>query len=216
MAKTQAILVCCTKMPPLELPLFPLQLLPLPGERHGLYIFEERYKLLFDRLEDMTLTEFGIPFVKDDQIVGIGAVMRLVMAKQTSNSGERNVMVQATDLIQIHRFSEKPNPADKNTAMYPMGRVSPWSGWRDWKTGHFAQAEWMEQWVMSKPKDMAMKPPSELIPFLIQVNAPPTLRMQVIAQPNEAKRDKILGAWMKSERMMRLQERQREGGFFPN
>jgi hypothetical protein len=203
-------------MPPFELPLFPLHLLPLPGERHGLYIFEERYKLLFDRLEDLTLTEFGIPFVKGDQIVGIGAVMRLVVAEQTSNSGKRNVVVQATDLIQIHRFAEKPTPADKTIPMYPVGQASLWSGWKDWKTGHFAQAEWMEQWVMSKPKDMAMKPPDELIPFLIQVNAPPTLRMQVIAQPNEAKRDKILGTWMKSQRMIRVQERKREDGFFPN
>lgn len=203
-------------MPPFELPLFPLQLLPLPGEKHGLYIFEERYKLLFNRLEDMTLTEFGIPFIKGNQIAGIGATMRLVVTNQTADSGERNVVVQATDLIQILRFSEQPTSSDRTTPMYPLGQVTPWSGWREWKTGNRAQAEWMEQWVMSEPKDMAMKPPGELIPFLIQVNAPPTVRMQVIAQPNEAKRDKILGAWMKSQRLMRMQERQREGGIFPN
>ena len=46
-------LVACT-----SLPLFPLRMLPLPGEFVELHIFEPRYQRLFNELENMELVEF--------------------------------------------------------------------------------------------------------------------------------------------------------------
>ena len=45
------------------LPLFPLRLLPMPGETIGLHVFEQRYQVLFNDLEAMHVDEFGIPFL---------------------------------------------------------------------------------------------------------------------------------------------------------
>ena len=61
-------------------PLFPLNLLPLPGETVALHVFEERYQALFNRLEAMDLDEFGIPFVDGDCLTRLGGLMRLIFA----------------------------------------------------------------------------------------------------------------------------------------
>ena len=56
--------------------MFPLNLLPLPGETIALHVFEERYQVLFDQLESMEIDEFGIPFVDGDRQMKMGEIGR--------------------------------------------------------------------------------------------------------------------------------------------
>ena len=77
--------------------MFPLPILPLPGEMVQLHVFEPRYQMLFDELEGMDLEEFGIPFSKQNNLAGVGSVMRLLRVPrhhayrclQTPRVGER-------------------------------------------------------------------------------------------------------------------------------
>ena len=48
------------QLPLTSIPLFPLGLLPLPGERLALHIFEPRYQRLFHALEHNEVEEIGI------------------------------------------------------------------------------------------------------------------------------------------------------------
>ena len=50
------------QLPLTSIPLFPLGLLPLPGERLALHIFEPRYQRLFHALEHNELEEIGIAY----------------------------------------------------------------------------------------------------------------------------------------------------------
>ena len=50
------------QLPLTSIPLFPLGLLPLPGERLALHIFEPRYQRLFHALEHNEVEEIGIAY----------------------------------------------------------------------------------------------------------------------------------------------------------
>ena len=73
----------------MPLPLFPLRLLPMPGETVGIHIFEQRYQVLFNDLEAMHVDEFGIPFFHDSKIWRVGAKMRLVTVQKRHSGGKR-------------------------------------------------------------------------------------------------------------------------------
>lgn len=198
-----------------RLPLFPLPLLPMPGERRMLHIFEPRFQKLFNELEDMTLDEFGIAHLDDGRLTGVGARMRLVVVERLGTGGERNVMVQCVGLFRILSFRSHAE-GESVPEDYPQGNVKPFKGWRDWQTGQEAKREWMEHWVENPATGLAMVPPDDLVGFLAQTQTPPLLRAQLLKLDSPADRDLKLAEWMKTQRLIRMQERQRQGGLFPN
>ena len=114
----------------MPLPLFPLRLLPMPGETIGLHIFEERYQVLFNDLEAMHVDEFGIPFVHDQKIWRVGATMRLVTVQKRHSGGKRDVAVTSTGLFRLRNMDETPG-----LVPYPLGEVDPIQEWTAWPLG---------------------------------------------------------------------------------
>ena len=114
----------------MPLPLFPLRLLPLPGETVGPHVFEPRYQALFNELESMKVDEFGIPFCHDQKIWRIGATMRLVTVQKRMEGGKRDVAVTSTGLFRLHTLDES-----SSTAPYPLGEVEPVHDWAHWPLG---------------------------------------------------------------------------------
>ena len=110
--------------------MFPLPILPLPGEMVQLHVFEPRYQMLFDELEGMDLEEFGIPFSKQNNLAGVGSVMRLVTVRAKQQDGSRDVVVTSTGLFQLESFDEFPE-----VQPYPNGRCNPLEEWREWPLG---------------------------------------------------------------------------------
>ena len=109
---------------------FPLPVLPFPGEMMGLHVFEKRYQFLFDELEGMQVEEFGIPFSNNGQLLGIGAIMRLVTVKDKKDDGSREVVVAATGLYRLTQFEEFPEEHP-----YPSGMCEPIENWAEWPLG---------------------------------------------------------------------------------
>ena len=114
----------------MPLPLFPLRLLPMPGETIGLHIFEERYQVLFNDLEAMHVDEFGITFVHDQKIWRVGATMRLVTVQKRHSGGKRDVAVMSTGLFRLRNMDETPG-----VVPYPLGEVDPIQEWAAWPLG---------------------------------------------------------------------------------
>lgn len=199
-----------------RMPLFPLSLLPMPGERRMLHIFEPRYQKLFNELEDMTLDEFGIAHLDKGRLTGVGSRMRLVVVERIGNNGERNVMVQCVGLFRMLSFRANSPDNESPPSEYPVGNVAHFPDWRAWRTGQESKREWMEHWVENPESGLAMVPPDDLVGFLAQTQTPPTLRAQLLTLDSPEDRDLKLAEWMKTQRLIRLQERQRQGGLFPN
>lgn len=101
----------------LEIPLFPLSVFLLPGERMQLHIFEPRYRQMFADLENGDPT-FGIPYTTGRISRGLGARCRLVKVLKTYNTGESDVLVECEGLFNLEDFQSMK--ADK---LYPYGSV---------------------------------------------------------------------------------------------
>ena len=114
----------------MPLPLFPLRLLPMPGETIGLHVFEQRYQVLFNDLEAMHLDEFGIPFFHDSKIWRVGATMRFVTVQKRHSGGKRDVAVKATGLFRLKNMDETPG-----VVPYPLGEVEEIREWTHWPLG---------------------------------------------------------------------------------
>ena len=102
------------------IPLFPLRILPLPGELVPLHIFEPRYKALLYEVETQDI-RFGIYFDHPLNDMKLGSMMRLESVIKRYPTGELDIIVKCEDIFflkQLHR--EHPNK------LYPGGDVVFW------------------------------------------------------------------------------------------
>ena len=191
-------------------------MLPLPGERIGLHIFEPRYQKLFTELESMERDEFGIPYVEKGKLTGVGAIMRLVAVQQLQASGVRDVLVQCVGTFRLISF--KPNLDEKGdpTTQAPEGKVGPELGVRKMKTSLACIKEYVEWSGAGLHKDSPLTPPESLIDFMIASGADASMRSRVLLASSDKKRSDLLVNWMRSARLLTLQERRRHGDIFPN
>ena len=103
-----------------QIPLFPLTLLPLPGELVPLHIFEPRYKQLLEEAETHDLS-FGIYFSHESNASKIGSLVKLESVIKRYPGGESDVIVRCLDIffLEVMARTFRKNP-------YPGGVVRPW------------------------------------------------------------------------------------------
>ena len=103
-----------------RIPLFPLNILPLPGELTPLHIFEPRYRqLLFDaEAKDIT---FGIYYNHPSNEKKYGALVKLESVIKRYQSGESDIIVKCLDVFTL--VSMTKTFRDK---LYPGGEVRAW------------------------------------------------------------------------------------------
>ncbi len=103
------------------IPMFPLAILPLPGELVPLHIFEPRYRQLLQDAEVQDI-QFGVYFAHDMNAERIGSLMRLESVIKRYPGGETDIIVKCEDLFNmdtlLHTFKSK---------MYPGGKVRLWN-----------------------------------------------------------------------------------------
>ncbi len=94
-----------------EFPLFPLELVALPGEVVPLHIFEERYKTMMSScLEDGS--EFGIVWLADDGLREIGCAMAIEEVLERMDDGRMNLLTRGTRPFRVlERQGHLPYPA---------------------------------------------------------------------------------------------------------
>jgi Lon protease-like protein len=112
------------------IPMFPLTLLPLPGELVPLHIFEPRYKQLIHEAETNDV-KFGIYFNHTDNKQKLGALMRLESVLKRYDGGELDIIVKCIDIITLDKLYRTYK--DK---LYPGGDVQYWDTRQDQVPGH--------------------------------------------------------------------------------
>ena len=78
-----------------DFPLFPLELVALPGELVPLHIFEERYKTMMGECLDSG-TEFGIVWMADDGLQEIGCACAIERVLERMDDGRINLLARGT------------------------------------------------------------------------------------------------------------------------
>lgn len=101
----------------IQLPLFPLSIFLLPGERVQLHIFEPRYRQLFADIATAG-SAFGIPYAVGRLNRGIGSRCRLVSVVKEYSSGESDVLIECEGLFRLEDFQSM-----KEDKLYPYGTV---------------------------------------------------------------------------------------------
>jgi hypothetical protein len=103
------------------IPMFPLSILPLPGELVPLHIFEPRYRQLLQDAEEGNFT-FGIFCTHAVNERKIGSQMKLESVIKRYPGGESDIIVSCQDVfdsITLYRTFE--------SKLYPGGKVTLWN-----------------------------------------------------------------------------------------
>jgi Lon protease-like protein len=105
---------------PMQIPMFPLTLLPLPGELVPLHIFEPRYRQLLDDAETLDVA-FGIYCTHECNKDQVGALMKLESVIKRYASGESDIVVRCVDVFSMDKMYRT-----YRNKMYPGGDVRLW------------------------------------------------------------------------------------------
>ena len=93
----------------LTIPMFPLNMVLLPGEIKTLHIFEERYKqLITDCLENNA--NFGIPFIHQQTMGNYGVEVRISNIIKRYDNGELDIAIEAVRVFKLIEFSKVLTP----------------------------------------------------------------------------------------------------------
>lgn len=96
----------------ITLPMFPMNMIILPGETKLLHVFETRYKeLLKDCLENGA--HFGVAYIKNNKnsdpkkhrVSEHGVTVKITRVLKTSAEGETDIMVQGLDPFKILNYT---------------------------------------------------------------------------------------------------------------
>jgi uncharacterized protein len=88
---------------PVNIAMFPLTLLPLPGELVPLHIFEPRYRELLTDCETRDIT-FGIYCSHDLNKLKIGSLMKLESVIKRYPTGESDIIVRCIDTFAMDKL----------------------------------------------------------------------------------------------------------------
>jgi len=195
--------------------LFPLTILPLPGERINLHIFEPRYQKLFDMLESAELEEFGIPFFSSDpkqKGMLFGGMMRLIFSTQANEDGERDAMIQCVDLFKIDPSTIEDA---KHPSNFPSGPIQRLSQWEDWMVPNVAQKEAQ---LLTKLNTEYCNPPSSnrIIDWMIHFQFAKEDRWSVLHENDSLSRSKSFAQILRFKRIIAEQIASSKGGQFLN
>src|SRR5579871_3645715 len=86
-----------------RIPLFPLNVVLLPGTRLPLHIFEERYKLMIGRCIDQQ-TPFGIILAVRDGIAAIGCTAHVVRVAKTYDDGRMDILTAGQTAYRVQEL----------------------------------------------------------------------------------------------------------------
>jgi hypothetical protein len=102
------------------IPMFPLTLLPLPGELVPLHIFESRYKELLTDVETTDIS-FGIFLNHECNVKKIGALMKLESVIKRYPGGESDIVLRCIDLFSLQKLLRH-----YKAKAYPGGEIKTW------------------------------------------------------------------------------------------
>lgn len=103
----------------ITLPMFPLNLVLLPGETTKLYIFEQRYRQM---VEDCMRNDasFGVPYIERGELKDHGSELKIKRILKTYDNGSMDVLVEGVRLFKLCSFKEVLSPK-----LYGAGTIDP-------------------------------------------------------------------------------------------
>jgi Lon protease-like protein len=173
----------------LELPIFELPLVLLPGEQVPLHIFEERYKRMVGRALDEG-EPFGIVLRDDDGARSIGCTARVADVLEEFDDGRMNIVVSGEAPFKVlDRFESQEYPAGE-VELIPDEDVPP----IDEKSANAARetfAELAERATGERPEPAELDDASAYA-IAARIELPPETKQQLLELRDEDERMGVL------------------------
>jgi Lon protease-like protein len=200
------------------LPLFPLGVFLLPGEKTGLHIFEPRYRQLIQELE-VALAEgkeednrFGIPFHYEEVTASTGTLVRLVGVKKVHPGGRKDVVIECVGHFDTTRFHSamdcKPYPGG-SVVERRMELSEPLS------SGQRRRVEEIKSMLDDKEIDTHSMAGNTLVDLTKWLGLPPAHKHRLLTTRGDA-RKAFLDSVLRWTLIVLQQETNIKDGFFPN
>ena len=93
----------------ITIPMFPLNMVLLPGETSKLHIYEERYKQLVAECLANDAS-FGIPFYEKGKVKEFGCEVKIKRVLKNFPNGDIEILIEGTNLFHLVEFSEILTP----------------------------------------------------------------------------------------------------------
>jgi uncharacterized protein len=93
----------------LTLPMFPLNIVLMPGETTKLHIFEDRYKQLVNECL-VNNASFGIPFQDKGKTKTFGCEVKIKRILKTFNNGEMDILIEGANIFKLLEYSTVLKP----------------------------------------------------------------------------------------------------------
>jgi Lon protease-like protein len=108
----------------LRIPLFPLQVVLLPGSLLPLHIFEERYRVLVAECRAQGM-HFGINLARGGQVAAVGCTARLTRVVQEYADGRLDIVVEGVRRYRLLDRPDSPHPYDIGDVVFLEDEPQP-------------------------------------------------------------------------------------------
>lgn len=176
----------------LELPIFELPVVILPGELLPLHIFEERYVRMIGHCLE-TAEPFGIVFRDDEGTAHrIGCTARVTEVLERFDDGRMNIVVTGEQPFRVLERFEEPD--------YPAGEIEPISADEEPPEDDHEAADMARQAFTELVKSVSGEPPEDMnietedaYGIAARVELPVETKQALLEQRAESERMRMLG-----------------------
>lgn len=128
------------------IPIFPLNILPLPGELVPLHIFEPRYRQLLQDVETNDI-EFGIFFASQHNKERVGSLVRLESILKRYDTGESDIVVKCVDVFLLTKYLRR-----LGSKLYSGGDTYLFDTYKDTTIGEGLKADFADYLAITNSK----------------------------------------------------------------
>lgn len=194
------------------LPMFPLNILPFPGEQAALHIFEPRYRELLSDIE-ASGGLFAIPFPESKGKMSYCSVVSLVTVSKRHPGGESDIVIVGEFIGRVTHF-EDPAPAK----LYAVGDVELADGFAETEAGTIVRKELEELRQVIGPKaDVLLGNEYRLLHVIVSsLGLAPEQKLSFLKLRTETARQRYVSNLLRFTRLIVSQEKKIENGVFPN
>lgn len=192
--------------------MFPLNILPFPGEQAALHIFEPRYRELLSDVE-ASGSMFAIPFPESNGVMNFCSVVSLVTVTKRHPGGESDIVVVGEFIGKVSRF-EDPGQGK----LYAVGDVDLFNGFSDTEAGTLVRKELEELRQTIGPKaDVLLGNEYRLLHVIVSsLGLTPEQKLSFLKLRTETARQQYVSNLLRFTRLIVAQEQKIENGVFPN
>ncbi|GAA0893457.1 hypothetical protein GCM10009122_31360 [Fulvivirga kasyanovii] len=190
-----------------EIPVFPLSILPLPNELIPLHIFEFRYRQLLKDVEEKDV-KFGIYYTHGLNTDRVGALMRLEGILKRYDTGESDIVTKCVDTFLLTRYYNQwlPNP-------YPGGKVYMLNANEHLQVSNSFSEEFKDFMTLKNITDVGS---FDIHDIANELNLDIGDRLKYLKLLTREKRESFLRERLKYQRFILEQERLHKNNFFLN